>query len=314
MIVHYLSWRWIFLINVPVCIAAGVMSSYYFRNYKAKTRVPFDFPGFILLGGTASLLLSGIANLERITSESYIPLGLFSGSLLCALTFLWHARRVTHPLINLNLFRNPSYRLATIATIPLRSGVSAFAFVMPLILQILMGYSSLVTGLLMGAAAVGALLSRTVVHPLIKARGFRGVLVPCTILLAAATLASGFVWLSSSLVVVTLLILLTGFIRSLVFTTSNAASYGDLAKDLVSSGVSFSSLVQQLSISLAVGVAAAVLNIRQTLSHESILTGPDFIWLSVGTGLFTLIAMLLFWFLPAHLGKNKVEELAEMNP
>ncbi|MES0868677.1 MFS transporter [Pseudovibrio sp. SCP19] len=312
-IVHYLSWRWIFLINVPVCIAVGAMSSFYFRDYKRKNKVPFDFPGFILLGSAASLLLAGIANLTKVTSEVSIPGSLFTASLLCALVFIWHAKRAAHPVVDLKLFTNVSYRLSTFAAVPLRIGVASFAFVMPLILQIPMGLDSLTTGLLMGAAAVGALLSRTVAHRLIKTFGFRGVLLPCTAALSVLTLAVGFVWLTQSLAAVAVLILLTGFTRSLVFTSANTASYADLTRCLVNQGVSFAGLVQQLSISLAVGFAAAVLHVRQNVTGADMLTGPDFIWLSVCTGLFALLPAVFFWFLPVNLGKNKVDEQAHLH-
>ncbi|MGH0003187.1 MFS transporter [Pseudovibrio ascidiaceicola] len=312
-IVHYLNWRWIFLINVPVCVVVGAMSSFYFRNYRRKNKVPFDFPGFILLGSTAASLLAGIANLTKITGDAFIPLGLFAASLSFALVFIWHARRARHPVIDLKLFANLSYRVSTYAAVPLRIGVASFAFVMPLILQIPMGLDSLTTGLLMGAAAIGALLSRVAAHRLIKTFGFRGVLLPCTIVLSVLTLAVGFVWLTKSLAAVALLILLTGFTRSLVFTSANTASYADLTRCLVNQGVSFAGLVQQLSISLAVGFAAAVLHVRQNITEEPMLTGPDFIWLSVCTGLFALLPVLFFWFLPVNLSKNKVDEQAHLH-
>ncbi|GHB18009.1 MFS transporter [Pseudovibrio japonicus] len=311
-IVNYLSWRWIFLINVPVCIAAGMMSSFYFRNYKSKDKIPFDFLGFALLGSTAAFLLSGITNLMRFTNDASVPIGFFGASLLCGLAFTWHSKRALHPLIDLKLFENASYRLASMGQIPLRIGVSSFAFVMPLILQILMGYNTLVTGLLMGAAAVGALLSRIVAYRLIKSLGFRGTLIPFIAVLSTLTLATGFVWLTKSIAAVALLSLLIGFSRSVVFTSSNTVSYTNLTRRLVNPGVSFASLVQQLSIALSVGFAAAVLHIFQSITEEPTLSGPDFIWLSILTGSITLLSVALYWLLPAELGKHKLNDEAYM--
>ncbi len=227
-IVHYPSWRWIFLLNLPVCIAVAILSNFYFRNYKSKTKAHFDFSGFLLLGGTASTLLAGLSSITKFSGSIILSAGLWGASLLSIFMLIYHARRVKHPEIDLRLFRNASYRISIGAGVPLRLGVASFAFVMPLILQIPMGFDSLTTGMLMGTTAVGALLSRFVAHRLIKTVGFRGVLLPFTLVLCLLTVFMSFIWLPHSLLAVTGLILLIGFSRSLVFTSVNTASYADL--------------------------------------------------------------------------------------
>ncbi|KZL20824.1 putative transport protein HsrA [Pseudovibrio axinellae] len=304
LVINFLSWRWIFLINVPVCIAIAVMSSYYFRNLQLKEKVPLDFLGFILLGGFASLLLFTISALPDITRNGFISASLLAASLLCGLAFVGHIRRSPHPLIDLQIFANVGYRLATGVGVLLRMGASSFAFVAPLMLQILLGFDVMTTGVLMGFAAAGGLLSRAVVHPLIKRNGFRRILQIFVVFLGFATLAIGFVWLANWIVIIALVILSGGFFRGLVFTATNTACYADLPVPLVNHGVSFAGLSQQLSNSLAVGVAAAVLHVRQGITGHSVLTGPDFGWLAICTSLFVLVSLPLVWFLPSGMGKR----------
>ncbi len=76
-IVHYLSWRWFFLLNLPVRIAVGTLSSFYFCNDKSKSRIPFDFSSFFLLGGAASMLLASLSSFTK-----------FSGSIVLSSVFL----------------------------------------------------------------------------------------------------------------------------------------------------------------------------------------------------------------------------------
>lgn len=304
MLIYYVSWRWIFVVNVPLGLMVALLSRRYFRNYVAQHTPRFDWIGFVLLGVICICLLSFVGELSQILKQPAYPLLLLALIGLFSVAYIAHAKRSTMPLIPLGVFRPKSFWVTAVAAVPLRLGISSFAFTMPLMLQLLVGLNSLTTGLLMGCSAVGALLSRGFVHPLISHFGLRNLITPCSFMLTLLSFAAGLLLAMPSLPVFVVVIFLVGFTRSLQFTATNTASFAEIKPALLNAAVSFTSLHQQLSIALAVGFAAAVLHLRISFGDTPELTGVDFVLTGSISAACILLSGALFWLLPKELGKD----------
>ncbi len=111
----YLSWRWIFYVNVPFGIVGAVMALRYVEDTRADASVRFDFPGFLMVGAGLVLLQYGIENIGRpAIPVPAIAAVLFAAALLLV-GFLRYARTAVSPAVDLTLFRLRSFRIGTLA-------------------------------------------------------------------------------------------------------------------------------------------------------------------------------------------------------
>ena len=176
-ITTYLHWRWIFLINVPIGLAGIVLTRMHFENVREPDRPPLDLPGFALSGCGLALFMIGLSSAGR----HLVPLelsvaGAVGGAVLLGL-YVRHARRCTAPLLDLRLLRSPTFRSGLLGGMLFRVGVGAIPFLLPLMLQIGFGLTPLQSGLLTFASAAGAMFMKTLAARILRAYGFRSVLV-----------------------------------------------------------------------------------------------------------------------------------------
>ena len=147
-IVEYVSWRWIFAINVPLVLAtlaltrAGVQESV---DEQAPHRI--DYVGALL----ASLGLAGpvFALIEQQTygwSDPLVLLPLLVGLVLLA-AFVVHERRTDHPMLPPELFRSRNFSIGNLATLSVYGGLGAATFFPTIYLQQVAGYSAIAAGL-----------------------------------------------------------------------------------------------------------------------------------------------------------------------
>src|SRR4030065_228632 len=114
LIVRWLTWRYIFFINVPVGLLALWLAHRHMPDYRGDTRRPLDIIGLVLFGSGAALL----SWLLEIFGEHELDAS--SGALLLALSlgllaaYFWHARRRPHPLLRLALFRGRTVRISVV--------------------------------------------------------------------------------------------------------------------------------------------------------------------------------------------------------
>src|ERR1700758_2050113 len=101
-ITTYFSWRWIFLVNVPLGILGIVLVSLYFDNPKEDEPRPLDWIGFLLTGVSLSCILYGIEAIGRGLNLVGQAIGLLAIGFILGVFALRHLWRYRHPLLNLS--------------------------------------------------------------------------------------------------------------------------------------------------------------------------------------------------------------------
>src|SRR5271156_148304 len=104
-IVTYSNWRWIFFINVPICILGIVMVTLYIDNIREADVPPLDLRGFLLTGIGLAALVFGFESLGRGELPLTLIIGMMAGGAGCMALYVMHYRRAAHPIINLDLLR-----------------------------------------------------------------------------------------------------------------------------------------------------------------------------------------------------------------
>ncbi|MEO6512698.1 MAG: DHA2 family efflux MFS transporter permease subunit [Nocardioides sp.] len=161
-LIEHASWRWIFLINVPLGVAAMVYAWIVLEKDAPQPSESFDFLGMALMSPGLALFLYGISSIPGAANGDYgysrVWLTAVVG-LALVVAFVFHSFRPAHPLLDLRLFKN---RNLTVSLITMFLFVAAFfggLLLVPTYFQQVRGESALMAGLLVAPQGLGAMLT-----------------------------------------------------------------------------------------------------------------------------------------------------------
>jgi EmrB/QacA subfamily drug resistance transporter len=304
LIVHVASWRYIFLVNLPVGLVALALIWGYLPEYKSDTKRPLDVVGFVLFGSGVALLswLLEIFGEHRLDATSASVLLLLSFSLLGA--YGLHASRTLYPLLRLSLFRVRTFRIAVAGGFVTRIGMGGMPFLLPLLYQLGLGLPAWQSGLLMMPSAAAAITNKMVTAPILRVLGYRRVLIGNTVLIAVIISLFSLVDTGTPWPLIVLLSLCMGFFNSMQFSSMNTLAYADVEGADTSMASTLASSIQQLSMSFGLAAASLVAGwfldgLPQT-DHVLVTDALHKAFLALAV--LTLLSSLSFWQLKAHDG------------
>jgi EmrB/QacA subfamily drug resistance transporter len=258
-LVQVATWHWVFLINLPVGVIGVVVAQRYMPDLRGAVGQRFDLRGFVMFSSglvMVSLALQGLGEHAMSVAASML---LLVGGLAAMVGYWLHATRAKQPLFSPALMRIPTFAIGLAGNLFSRLGSGAMPFLIPLFMQVGLGYSPSVTGMSMIPTALGAMLCKLFAEPMIKRLGYRTVLVSNTLLLGLVIAAFGLVSKTTPHVLILVMLGVFGVINSMQFTAMNTLTLGDLDEATASSGNSLLSVVMQLSMSLGVAAGGALL-------------------------------------------------------
>ena len=258
LIVHWLSWRDIFFVNVPVGLAALWFGWRHMPDYRGESIRPLDRRGFLLFGSGTALLSWLLEIFGEHGLSAWQAMGPLAVSLLLIAGYVWHAARVPHPLLSLALFRTRTFRVSVLGGFVTRLGVGGMPFLLPLLYQIGLGLPAWQSGLLMMPAAVAAMGMKVISSGLLARFGYRRVLVANTVLVAGAIALFSLVAPGTPLAVIVALGLAMGLFNSLQFSSMNSMAYADVAESDAAMAATIASTMQQMSMSFGLAGGSLV--------------------------------------------------------
>ncbi|PWC85773.1 transporter [Azospirillum sp. TSH100] len=258
-----IGWHWIFLINLPLGIAAFAMTRRTLSRLPAgRVRPRIDLAGAALLTGAVTSLLIVATRGEAMGWGSPAALGLLAGGLVMLLVFLWHERRIEEPILPLHLFRRPVVAVATPVVAVSAMVLFAGIVYLPLHLQLVQGTSATVSGLLLlplvlgmtvGSVGGGRLIAKTGRYKAFPLAGLALSGVMYALLGTLPALAADGLW--STLILVPLGMGLGLVMPVMTVAVQNAVDQRDLGAATASVG-----FFRSLGGSVGVAVFGAVFN------------------------------------------------------
>lgn len=274
-IVDNLSWRWIFLINVPFGLLALLVINRTFRPHKQNSKIDIDYAG-------AALLAVALTSVVIITSlgatlAAEAPVSLFAFSVLgvaSLASFLYIETKVADPILPLSLFRNRAFIIAT--TIGFIVGLALFGSItlLPLYLQIVKGLDPTSAGLHLTPMMLGVFVSSITSGQIISRVGRYKIfpVIGTAVMALALTLLSRMTVETSAFTASAYMLLLglgLGMVMQiLVMAVQNAVDYNQL-------GVATSGTTLFRSIGGSVGAALFGAIFAYTLDQQISATAPD---------------------------------------
>lgn len=301
--VDYLSWHWIFLINLPIGILGIVLSVKYMPNYFSKI-IDFDFKGFLFFAA-ASLLLSisleWMGNAKNITPVLLV----FLMGFIFIYLYYKHAKKEENPIFPLELFMVRTFRVGFLGNLATRLGISSIPLLIPLMIQIAYGQSAVVSGWIVAPMAITAMFGKSAVIKILNRFGYRKTLMFNTFLIGTLICLMAIPGINSSIYWFIPLILVLGFFNSIQFTSMNTISISDLRDSHTSSGNSLISVNQQIAIGF--GIAFGLIILKLFEGDTQLIKGNihnAFRYTFLVMGILTILSGLVFRRLHFRDGEN----------
>jgi EmrB/QacA subfamily drug resistance transporter len=293
-IVTFLSWRWIFWLNVPIGIIGIIVATIFIPDVRGQPGAAFDTKGFLLVGLGLATFVTGTTTIGLQIFPFHVAAALLAGGLLLLGAYVVYALRSDAPVLDLRLLAIPTFRLALVGGSILRVAVGATPFLLPLMFQVAFGMSALDSGLLIFVSAIGVMASRFVSARLLKRFGFRLVLLVGTVTAAIFLGAPALFEATTPLFIILALLFASGLFRSLALSCVHALSFADIESPRMSQATSMSAVAQQLSLSAGVTIGAIMLELSLGGRGGANLVQSDFLPAFAGLTVIALLAAVPF--------------------
>jgi MFS family permease len=295
-ILNWLSWRWLFLVNVPVIAVGLVLASRLLpadRPDPGARRARLDVTGLVLLAPALAGILLGLSNLSEDGGIGHASVGvpLLAGIALLGAFVAWATRSGgRHPLVDVRLLRLRS--LGSASAVLFTAGATMYAgmFLLPLYYQQLHGETVLHAALLLIPQGVGSLAARATVGTLVARLGARLVTIASFLVAAAATVPFAFAGPHTSLWLLGAALLIRGFGIGTVLIPPLSVAYRDVPPDGIPHATMNTRIAQQVGTSFGVAIVAVAL--QTLLAHGATSAFRGAFWWSIGITVAALIPAL----------------------
>ncbi len=258
-LVEYVSWRWIFFVNVPVGIVGLLIGLKTLEEHReAYAAKGFDVWGFITGSGSAALVLYALSQAATHGWTSGIVLGCGLSGLALGVAFVLIETKFWPPLIDMSLFKQHLFAIGNTSLVMTFAVSTGFLFILTLFLQELQGRSPLEAGLIQAPSAISSAIFMPIagrLYPRIGAKRMLMIGAPLGILAYVPFL---FVQMDTPAWVTAIILLGRGGPFALVMVASQTIIYGPLDSSKQGPASSAYNMVRQVAASFGVALIATV--------------------------------------------------------
>lgn len=294
------DWPWIFFINVPIGLLGMAAVVKFVPRLTSLDPGRFDWSGFFL----SATAITGVVVVAETGGLDLIPvplqIAMVALSAGCGWFYVRQSSRKVRPILDLTLLRYRTFRASIIGGSLVRLGIGASPFLMPLLLQVALGWTPLQAGSVTLAGGLGVFFARPFAAPLLKRWGFRTVLLLFVTVTALLTAAPGFFRADTPIWLIMALLTAAGFARSSQFIATNTIAYADVPQTSIAQASTLSAVTQQ--IGLAMGVSFGGLMLHLARGTSGVLTPDRFTIPYIAVGATTLLAIVVYWRLDKDAG------------
>ena len=304
----FLSWHWIFLINVPIGILGVLLVGRFLPETQRNAPRQIDMKGFFLAGPAFALFAFGTSVISLPALPPIVGVIATAIGIGIWIVYIRHALRTEHPLLDLRLFRFPFFRSSVVAGAAFRLGQGATPFLFPLMLQLMFGMTPFESGMVTFAGALGAIVAKFFANWIFKAVGFKQALVISTAISALGILVMGLYTPATPVPLIISILVFTGFWNSTFWTGSSVFVFADIDdKDAGQANV-ISQVLGQLTMAMGVAVGGGMLEAAHAMRGGGDLMLEDFHNAFFVVGAICAISTVMFMRLPANAGHQLTKE------
>jgi len=263
-ITEHLGWNWIFYLNVPLGLI-GLVGAWILVPRTARPDEPrrFDWPGFAITALGTFGLLAGLELLGATGDLAALALVVLGLALL--ILALRHMARAPNPMVGLDNLAIPTFRATIRGGSLARAGVAASPFLVPLLLQVGLGYSPSEAGMILIALFAGNLAMKSVTTPILRTFGYRRVLIGSSLASFAGIAGGALLAPGTPVTLICAFLFFSGMTRSMHFTTLGTMAFSDIPKPQMSDATSLFNTSIQLMMASGIALSALAVKLGDTL-------------------------------------------------
>jgi EmrB/QacA subfamily drug resistance transporter len=256
------DWRWLFLVNVPLCLTGLYLAWKLIPADGPGVRTGFDLVGLLLVSPGFVALLWGLSNAGDGFGRTDAWLPLLIGAVLVAAFVRWALPRPNTALVDLTVLRSRPTAASTMLMFLSGGALFGAMLLLPLYYQEVRGQDALHAGLLLIPQGVGSLLSRGATARLMESIGARGTAMLGLTLVALGTLPFAFADAGTSTPLLTVALLVRGAGFGLAFIPITTVAYVGLARHQVPHASTVTRISQQIGGSVGTALLALIVTSR----------------------------------------------------
>jgi EmrB/QacA subfamily drug resistance transporter len=280
------TWRWIFYVNVPIGVIAVISALRILPTVQRQRTDPLDYRGLLMMATGLPLFTYGLAEIGTTGSftAAKVVIPIIAGLLLIG-SFAVYALRVPNPLLNLRLYRRPTFSSASVTMFCIGAALFGGMILLPLYWQTIRHESVVVTGLLTAPQGLGAAMVMPLSGRLTDRFGGGPLALFGVLLTAAATIPFALIGAHTSILWLCVAMIIRGFGIGFAFMPAMTAAFASLERSELSHATPQLNVLQRVGGSIGIAVLAVVLqrqlNGARTLSAAASAYGTAF-WTAVG--------------------------------
>ncbi|BAH49311.1 putative MFS transporter [Rhodococcus opacus B4] len=283
------SWRWIFVINIPLGLLGILLSLKLVHGTASRSARRLDWRGLLGVGTGIAAALIALESI-RVTGTDWRRVvigGVVAVVLLVASAV--HLVRTPHPLVDVRVLRVRTLRTTVAGGSLYRLIVTAVPFLLPLQFQLGFGWTPFLAGLLVAALFAGNIAIKPCTTPLMRRFGIRPVLLVNALLSVVCFGLLASLSASTPLPVIAAVLFVSGALRSVGFTAYNSLAFSDVERADLTHANTLNAAVQELAAGLGIALAALALTAFTPLATSSEHGfGSEYSWTFVLLGLLML--------------------------
>ncbi len=297
LILQYLHWSWIFLVNVPIGVIAFVAGWRALRETESGPAGRLDVTGLVLLSTASSAVVYGLSQLGTHSdlAAPAVVWPIVAGVLLAGV-FVLHALHAERPLLDVRLYANRVFAAASLTTFCLGAALFGAMILVPYYYQEVRHESVIVTGLLTGPQGLGMLLVMPLVGRLTDRYGGGRVAIVGVSVLSLSTIPLGFIGAETSIVTISLVLLLRGVGIGFSFMPAMTAAFASLRPEQLSDATPQLNVLQRIGGAIGTAVLAVVLqraSVGAATSSQLAEAFQSAYWWSLGIAALAIIPCIV---------------------
>ena len=264
-LVEYISWRWIFTINIPIGILGLALGLLLIPEIKGAHPGKFDWWGAVT---SATALFCILFALSEGTNWGWTSMGiilLFYTSIAFFGIFIYHQLTTEEPLLDLRVFKNLNFTMGNLLLIIITVGMYGALFYIPIYLQAIRGIGALQAGLLMLPPALASAVMMPISGTLYDRIGPKIPIAIGIIVLAVSTFALSFIDLGTALSTIVWINIIRSMGMGLVMMPAQSALMSEIDSEKVGRASSINNILTRVAASLGIAALTIIMGARNAL-------------------------------------------------